>query len=369
MKKSAQYVLLCVMLAAALLAAACGENPGAPETVQSDVKQPNAASAENAGELYVYNWTEYLPEDAIALFEQETGVKVIYSTFDSNETMYAKVKLVGGEGYDIVVPSVYYVSKMARENLLATIDKSRLTNFGQLNPALLDQGYDPDNVYSVPYLWGGTGLLYDTRVSGGELSSWNSLWNEKYQGRVLLQDDVRDVFGVGLLLTGHSINTTDPAEIEEAYELLTQLAPGVLVYNSDSPKVPFLNEEVVIGTAWNGEAYMAMEENGSFDFAWPDEGAPLWMDSFVVLKGARNYDNALKFIDFMLRPDIAAMCSEEYGYATPNLGGIELLPREVSENPVVFPPDEVVARSEFQGDVGEAITVYEKYWEMLRAGQ
>ena len=294
---------------------------------------------------------------------------MVYSTFDSNESMYAKVKLVGGEGYDVVVPSTYYVAKMREEGLLAPLDSKKLHNFHNLNAQVLDREHDRGNKYSIPYLWGGTGLLYDSREAVETPISWKSLWDTHYQGKILLQDDVRDVFGIALLCTGHSINSRSEAEIQDAYALLKTLAPGVLVYNSDSPKIPFLNEEVSIGGIWNGEAYMVQEESEYFNFIWPQEGGLLWMDNFVILQGARNYENALKFIDFMLRPEIAALCCTEYGYPTPNTEAIKLLAADIANNPVIFPPEEVLKRSEFQGDVGESIVIYEKYWEMLRAGQ
>jgi spermidine/putrescine transport system substrate-binding protein len=329
---------------------------------------PGFASA--GGEVYVYNWTEYVPEAVLNQFTEETGIKVIYTTYDSNEAMYAKVKLLGGEGYDVVVPSTYFVNKMRREGLLLPLDRSKLPNFANLDTKFLGKPYDPDNEYSVPYLWGGSGIIANTEMGSVEgMESWRWLWSPQLKGKLLLQDDLRDVLGIGLLLKGYSVNETDPERIREAYEVIKTLAPNVLVYNSDNPKSAYLGGEVAGGMIWNGEAYQALGEMNTLKFVWAKEGGLLWMDNFVIPKNAKNVDNAHAFINFMLRPDIAAQCCVEYGYATPNKAAVKLLPAELRESPLIFPPDEVVARSEFQNDVGEAILVYEKYWHMLKAGQ
>jgi spermidine/putrescine transport system substrate-binding protein len=329
-----------------------------------------AGSAAAAGKVYVYNWTEYIPEQVLSRFTEETGIEVVYTTYDSNEAMYAKVKLLGGEGYDVVVPSTYFVNKMRREGLLTPLDRSLLPHLGNLNPAILDKPYDPGNEFSVPYLWGGTGIMVNADyVDPTEVQSWKGLWSEALKGRLLLQNDLREVFGIGLLLKGYSLNDTNPEHIAEVYELLRTLIPSVRVFNSDSPKLAFLGEEVAGGMIWNGEAHMALQEMESLKFVWPREGGILWMDNFVIPKGARNLENAHAFINFMLRPDVAAMCCEEYGYPTPNVPALELLPDDLRNSPVVFPPDEVVERSEFQNDVGDAILVYEQYWQKLKAGK
>ncbi|MGE4292487.1 MAG: extracellular solute-binding protein [Desulfovibrio sp.] len=322
------------------------------------------------GEVYVYNWTEYVPEAVLAQFTEETGIKVIYTTYDSNEAMYAKVKLLGGEGYDVVVPSTYFVNKMRHEGLLLPLDRSKLPNFANLDKNFLNKAYDPDNEYSVPYLWGGSGIIANSElVPTAGMDSWRWLWSPELKGKLLLQDDLRDVLGIGLLLKGYSVNETDPEHIREAYELIKTLAPNVLVYNSDNPKSAYLGGEVAAGMIWNGEAHQALAEMDTLKFVWAREGGLLWMDNFVIPKNAKNVDNAHAFINFMLRPDIAAQCCEEYGYATPNKPAVALLPEELRNSPVIFPPDEVVTRSDFQNDVGEAILVYEKYWHMLKAGQ
>jgi spermidine/putrescine transport system substrate-binding protein len=331
---------------------------------------PGVSPAVAGGEVVVYNWTEYMPDPILSQFTRETGINVVYATYESNETLYAKVKLMGAKGYDIIVPSSYFVSKMRREGLLAPLDKSKLTNLTNLDPALLDKPYDPQNRYSVPYMWGGTGLMVDSaRIDPASVTSWRDLWNPAYRQAVLLQDDLREVFGIALALNGHSVNATDTDQIKASYELLTGLLPNVRLFNSDNPKMPYLNGEVTLGMIWNGEAFQAMEENPQLKFIWPKEGGIFWTDCLAIPKNAPNVENAHSFINFILRPDIAAQIAAEIGYATPNREAFKLLPEAVRNSPVAYPPNEVLHRSEFQNDIGEAIVVYEHYWEKLKTGQ
>lgn len=328
------------------------------------------AAALAAPELYIFNWAEYMPEEVIQRFQQETGIKVVYATYDNNEAMYAKVKLLQAGGYDLVFPSTYYVNRMRREGLLRAVDKGRLANFGNLDPQLLDKPYDPGNTFSVPYLWGTTAIGVNRRhVDPAGITRLADLWNPAFKGRVLLTDDLREVFALGLRVLGHSGNSTDPAQIEAAYLKLRDLMPSVRLFAADSPKQPFLNEEVYIGLLWNGEAYMAAQENPDIVYVYPQEGPVIWMDSMVIPANARNPEQALAFMDFVLRPEIAQLISAEIGYASPNRTAVQAMDPEVRNNPTVYPGADVLAAGEFQTDVGEAILIYEKYWERLKAGQ
>jgi len=322
------------------------------------------------GEVVVYNWTEYMPDAVLAQFTKETGIKVVYSTFDSNEAMYAKLKLVGAKGYDVIVPSAYFMQKLRAENLLRPLEKAKLPNLKNLDANVLDKPYDPGNAYSVPYMWGGAGILVDSaKFDPKTVTSWADLWKPEFKNQLLLHDDVRDVFGAALLIKGKSLNTTDAKDIEAAYALLEKLVPNVRVYNSESPKTPFLNKEVAVGMIWNGEAIRAIEEDSKLVFVWPKEGGMFWTDCLAVPKNAPNPDNAHAFINFLMRPDIAKAIVEEVGYCTPNKEALKMLPAELRENPTAYPPAEVLKRSEFQNDVGDAALVYEKYWEMLKTGK
>lgn len=320
-------------------------------------------------ELVVFNWSEYMPESVLEGFEEETGIKVKYSTYDSNEAMYAKVKTAGTKSYDIIVPSTYFVNKMSREGLLAKLDKSKLKNYANLDARLLDKSYDQHNDYSVPYLWGSTGISYNANILGeGAVKSWADLWDSKYKGKLLLTDDLREVFGMALLTLGYSSNSTNEKEITAAYEKLKLLMPNVRVFNSESPKQVYMSEEVVAGMNFNGENFMANEEMPELRYVYPKEGVLVWVDSLVIPKNAKHVDEAHAFIDYLLRPDVAKVISEEIGYATPNAKAMELLDESVRTNRIIYPNAQDLEHNEFQLDVGDSITFYEKYWEKLKTG-
>ena len=321
--------------------------------------------------LYVYNWTDYVPSNVIAEFTKETGIEVIYSTFESNEEMYAKLKLHSGDaGYDLVFPSSYYVDKMVKEGMLAELDHSKLQNFKQIPAHLLNKEFDPNNKYSLPYIYGLTALEVNADdIDPSKITSWADLWNPEYKGKVLMTSDAREVFHIALLLDGKSPNTTNEEEIKAAYERLLTLLPNVAVFNSDSPEVPYVQGEASLGMIWNGSAYLAEKENSNLKFIYPKEGAIFWMDNYAIPKGAKNVENAYKFIDFLLRPEKAKSIVEKMGFSMANEGARQLMPKEMAENPVLFPPQAEVEKGIMQGDVGDAIDIYEKYWNKLKTSR
>jgi spermidine/putrescine transport system substrate-binding protein len=353
-----------LLLLTALVVAGCSDKQAG---VDSTTGSPAAAQAQK---LVIYNWTEYIPADLIRTFTKETGIQVEYATYESNEAMYAKIKLMGGKGYDIAVPSTFYVDKMRKEGLIQPIQKNLLSNFGNLDPNMMDKAYDPTNQFSVPYLWGSTSIAVNKdEIDPSTINSWADLWKPEFAGKLMIMDDVRDNFYFGLRVAGLKNNATDEADIKAAYEKLKTLWPSIKVINSDSPKTPLIQGNAQIGVIWNGEAYMADQEMGNIGYIYPSEGAVLWVDSFVIPKGAANVENAHKFIDFMLRAESAKAAIEELGYPAPNTAGIALLDEELRNNKMVFPSAEDIARGSFHQDLGEAILLYEKYWELLKAGQ
>jgi len=341
-------------LAAALMTTACSERSG-------------GGSGEK---VVIYNWTEYIPEGVLRQFTRETGIQVEYATYESNEAMYSKLKLLDGKGYDIAVPSTFFVERMHKEGLIQPIDKTQLSNYQNLDPAHLNKPYDPNNIYSVPYLWGSTSIAINADdVDPSGITRWADLWKPEYAGKLMIMDDVRDNFYVGLRVAGFENNSKNPQEIHAAYEALKKLWPGIKMINSDSPKSPLIKGEVSIGAIWNGEAYMALPELPNLKYIYPEEGAVLWVDSFVIPKGAENVGNAHKFIDFMLRAESAKAAIEELGYAAPNIPGRKLLDEELRNNKIIFPDDEDVARGSYHQDLGETVLEYEKYWERLKSGR
>jgi len=336
----------------------------------SDQSATQDGASRSGQKVVIYNWTEYIPDNVLREFTKETGIQVEYATYESNEAMYSKLKLLGGKGYDIAVPSTFYVEKMRKEGLIQPIDKSLLSNYGNLDASLLNAPYDPENTYSVPYLWGSTAIAVNgADIDASAITRWADLWKPEYAGKLMIMDDVRDNFYIGLKLAGFENNSTDEDEIRAAYEKLKTLWPSIKMINSDSPKSPFIRGEVSIGAIWNGEAYMAQEELPELTYIYPEEGYVLWVDSFVIPKGAENVENAHKFIDFMLRAESAKAAIEELGYAAPNKAAMSLLDDELRNNKTVFADEEDAARGSYHQDLGDAILVYEKYWQRLKAGQ
>ena len=317
--------------------------------------------------VVLYNWADYIPDSVLRSFTKETGIKVEVATFDSNETMFAKLQLVNGKGYDLAVPTTFFIERMKRADLIQPIDKSKLKNFKNLEPTLLNQAYDPDNKYSIPYLWGSTAIAVNKdEMDASSITSWKDLWKPEFKDQILLLDDVRDIFLMALKLKGFENNTTNEDEIRQAYEALVELLPNVKLFLSDSPKGPLIQGNVPMGVMWNGEAYMAQLELGTVEYVYPSEGVTLWVDSFVIPKGAENVENAHKFIDYVLRADIGKIILEGVGNSTPNRATIPLLSEEMRNNPMVVPPAEVIEKGSFHRDLGDANAIYEKYWQMLK---
>ena len=265
----------------------------------SETATSAAAPTANQGSkvVNVYNWTEYISDQVLKDFTAETGIDVIYSTFDSNEAMYAKLKLMNGSGeYDVAFPGTDFVDKMRKEGMLELLDHTKLTNFGNLGKTFINAPFDPENKFSIPYLWGSSGIAVNTkRIAKASLSSWNDLWKPEYKGRVMLMNDIRDVFTMSLLTLGYNGSTKNPEAIKQAYEKLTKLMPNVRTFNSDAPRMPFMEGETYLGLAWNGEVIMAQDQGmPELDFVYPKEGAIMWMDNMVIPKNAKNNDNAKK---------------------------------------------------------------------------
>lgn len=351
----------CATILASLLAIGCSPK---------DSSTTEKSATQGSQKVVIFNWTEYIPAAVLEEFTKETGIEVEYATYESNEAMYAKLKLLNGTGYDLVVPSTYYLEKMRREGLLQAIQKNQLSNYGNLDANMLNKSYDPNNEYSVPYLWGSTAIAVNTNdVDPSTIQSWADLWKPEFSGKLMIMDDVRDIMAAGLNVAGFKDNTTNEDEIKAGYEALKKLWPSIKVINSDSPKTPLIQGNASIGVMWNGEAYMAQQEMGSIEYIYPSEGAVLWVDSFVIPKGATNVENAHKFIDFMLRAESAKAAIEELGYAAPNTAAKALLDDELKNNKIIFPDAEDIQRGTFHQDLGDAVLIYEKYWELLKAGK
>ena len=317
--------------------------------------------------LNLFIWSEYIPDEVLADFTKETGIKVNVANYDSNEAMFAKVKLVG-KGYDLVVPSSDYVGLMRREGLLSPIDIKKIANFSMIAPKFINQSFDPGNTYSVPYMWGSTSVAINTKlIPAGTVTKSADLWRPELKGKLLLPNDPREVLGLGLKVLGYSINEKDPEHLRQAYEKLQSLMPQVRVFDSDSPKQALLAGEVAVGLVWNGEAYIANNENKAISYIYPPEGFSLWLDSFCIPRGAAHVEAAYRFIDYILRPQVSAIISTAMGYSSPNAQVFTFLSAEMKNNRIVNPANEDAARGEFLDSLDPAtLKLYEQYWVKLK---
>lgn len=316
----------------------------------------------------VYAWSGVIPDTVIQKFEKETGIKINFSTYDSNEMMYGKLKSSKNLGYDFIEPSSYYIERMRNQNMLTRLDKSKLSNFHNLNPELLKAPYDPNNDYSVPFMWGVTGIFINKDYIHHRIEKWSELWDEKYLNQLLLLDDPREVFSMALRTLGYSINDQNPDHIKQAYNKLKELLPNIKMYSSSVLSL-LIDEDATVGMAWNGDLFKAKKENPQLDFIYPKDGFVIWVDNFAIPKDAPHLANAYKFLDFLLRPDIARNIALDNNFPTANLAAQKMLPSEIRNDPIVYPSHAILHRGQFQADVGEkALSLYEKYWEQLKMG-
>ena len=320
----------------------------------------------NKETLYVYNWGDYMDESVIAEFEKETGIKVVYDTFATNEDMYVKIKS-GGSSYDLIFPSDYMITRMRDEGMLEKINLANIPNFKYIDDRFKGQDYDPNNEYSIPYMWGTVGILYNTTMVDDPVDSWDILWDPKYSKQILMLDSQRDAIGIALIKAGYSLNSTDPTEISEAGELLKQQKPLVLAYALDEIKDKMVAGEAALALVWSGEAIYAMQENPDLDYAIPKEGTNLWFDGMAIPKGAKNKEAAEKFIDYLCRTEIAFRNADYTGYATPHIEARELLDPEIRNNKAAYPDEEDLVNTEVFVSLGEVLKEYDRVWTEVKA--
>lgn len=330
-----------------------------------------SSSAGSNGEVVVYNWGEYIDPDTLAMFEDETGIKVIYDEFETNETMYPKVE-TGASAYDVICPSDYMINKMIENDLLAELNFDNMPNVKANIGAQYweeSKGFDPENKYSVPYCWGTVGILYNKTMVSEPVDSWSILWDEKYADSILMQDSVRDAFMVALKLNGASMNTLDETELAAARDILIDQKPLVQAYVIDQVRDKMIGGEAALGVIYSGEAIFTQRENADLEYVVPKEGTNIWIDSWVIPKNAPNRENAEKFIDFMCRGDVALKNFEYITYSTPNEAARELIEDEALKNsPIAFPDLSQYPNLEtftYLGEEGDAL--YNEMWKEVKS--
>ncbi|MCL1818711.1 MAG: spermidine/putrescine ABC transporter substrate-binding protein [Spirochaetaceae bacterium] len=326
-----------------------------------------AACSQSAVTLNVYNWGEYIDETVLYDFEKETGITVNYETFATNEDMYIKVKQ-GGTKYDVIVPSDYMIARLIAENELEKLDTAKISTYGNIDKRYLGLEFDPKSEYSVPYMWGTFGILYNTTMVDDPVESWDIMWDPKYRKQILMMDSMRDTLAVAFLRLGYSINTTDPAHLAEAAQLLIEQKPLVHAYVGDIGRDMMIAGEAALAMSFSGDAVSAQERNPDLEYVIPREGTNLWVDCMVIPKNSGHKKEALLFIDFMNRPEIARKNVEYIGYATPNAAAYELLDEDIKDDPAAYPPDEDLERGGVFVDLGSAATAeYNRVWTEIKS--
>ena len=375
MKKRVFAISMAGLTAASALLSGCGASGNTGTSGTDSAASGNA----DGSELYVYNWGEYIDEDVISQFEDETGITVVYDLFETNEEMYPVIE-AGAVNYDVVCPSDYMIQKMRENDLLAELNFDNIPNIDQIDPAYMEmsQAFDPENKYSVPYCWGTVGILYNTKLLD-ELgvpapTKWADLWDERLSGEILMQDSVRDAFMVALKKDGCSMNSESKDELEQAKQELIDQKPLVQAYVIDQVRDKMIGGEAAVGVIYSGEMLYIQDEVANLgldydlEYVIPEEGTNLWLDSWVIPKNAKNKENAEKWIDFMCRPEIAKANFEYITYPTPNKGAFELLDEDMQNNKAVFPDIDSLKDSEvyqYLGDDTDAI--YNELWKEVKA--
>lgn len=324
----------------------------------------------NGEKLVVYNWGEYIDPEVMTMFEEETGIDIVYEEFETNEILYPKISS-GAIAYDVICPSDYMIQRMIENDLLSEINFDNIPNLKNIGKQYLERSrqFDPENKYSVPYCWGTVGILYNKMMVDEPVDSWSILWDPKYKDNILMQDSVRDAFGVTLKYLGYSLNSIDLDELTEAKNLLIEQKPLVQAYVIDQVRDKMIGNEAALGVIYSGEAIYTQKENPNLEYVIPKEGSNIWIDSWVIPKNAEHKENAEKFINFLCRPDIALMNFEYITYSTPNEAARELIEDESIRNSEIAFPDlsKYDNLETFQYLGTEADQVYGDLWNKVKS--
>jgi len=373
-------VAVALMLLAACKAAAPANQPAAAATTAGSASTSAAAGTVGpcgdktklSKSVSFYNWGDYIDPDILKQFKTDCGVDVVYDTFSSNEDLLAKLQ-GGATGYDLIVPSDYMVTTMINLKMLKPLDFSNIPNMANLDKDFLNKPFDPGNKYSVPYLWGVAGIGYDADKVATPPTSLASLFDpaqaKQYAGKISLLDDERETIGAALKYLGYSINSTNPDELEKAKQVILAVKPDILTFDSDTFADTIVSGETVLGHGWNGNFASAIADNPDrhIKFVVPKEGLTRYIDNLVIPATAPNPYTAEVLINYLHIPENAAKISVATHYSTPNEAAFKLLPEDLTNNPIAYPPKEMWANSEYITNVGDATQIYDRIWTEIKA--
>ena len=360
MKKSMKKVI-----ALGMAAVFCLSGCGSAEEDDFNLTATNNYKPGENGKVYVYNWGEYIDERVIDVFEKDTGIDVIYNTFEENEDMYP---IIASEAavYDVICPSDYMIQKMIDEKLIQPLNKDNIPNLSHIDSEYLKRSeeFDPGNLYSVPYCWGTVGILYNKTMVDETIDSWGVLFDEKYKDEILMMDSVRDGFMIPLRYLGYDMNTTNETELNEALALLQKQNPLVQAYVVDQVRDKMIGGEAAIGVIYSGEAIFTQRENPDLEYVVPKEGSNVWIDSWVIPSNAKNVTNAEIWINYMCRPDVALANFNYITYSTPNTGARKLIEDEdIRNSTIAFPDSTILDRCNTYHYLGEEMDeLYINLW-------
>ncbi|MEF9864300.1 MAG: spermidine/putrescine ABC transporter substrate-binding protein [Christensenellaceae bacterium] len=317
--------------------------------------------------VHFLNWGDYIDPDVIPMFEEENpNIKINMTTVPSNEEMYV-IATTQGTQIDIVVPSEYMIQRLIIEERLAEIDTSKMENFKYVSDFTQTCTYDPTAKYSVPYTWGTFGIMYNIALTGEEITSWDSLFDPKYAKQILMYDSIRDSVGVALIKLGYDINTKNQAELDEAADLLIKQKPLVMAYGTDDLRMSMVNGSAALSVMYAGDAAFSMADNEDLRYVIPKEGANIFVDGISILKTTDAYDESLRFIDFLMRPDIAALNAEYTGYSSPNPEALKLVDPEMLENYAFNPPQADLKKCQYYTHLDKKVLrMYEDTWMKVK---
>ncbi|MBW4466895.1 MAG: spermidine/putrescine ABC transporter substrate-binding protein [Pegethrix bostrychoides GSE-TBD4-15B] len=350
-----------LQLSAAAFSAVALSNCAPTSSENSDSADSAPASDKT---LYLYTWGDYSSEAIYQQFQQQTGIKIVADVYDSNETMLAKLQAGGGDQYSLIYPSDYMVRQMIDSDLLLKLDPAKLEGFENVMDRWKNPVYDPQAAHSVPFNWGTTGLIYNSKLITAEPEDWNFLWENRKElsGKITLVDDVRETLGMVLKSIGHSYNSTDPAQIEAAYQKLLELKPDLAGFKTYGFEDQLIGGDLAVSMTYSALGNLLPVENSHLKYVIPKSGTSVWTDAMAIPAKAPDPDLAYAWINFILEPENAALAAQELKLSTPNKAAFELLPAEIKSKETLYPTAEMLKNGEGIQPVGKALDLYDKYW-------
>lgn len=358
------------MASLAVFAIAGCDRPPRPDVSKETSGQATPAAgapvSDEEKKLNIFCWSEYIPQDVIDQFTQETGIKVSTENYASNEEMLAKL-LAGGGTYDLIQPSEYVIEGLVKENLLTPIDHAAIPNLKNVAPEFLNMSFDPGNKFTVPYMAGTVGIVVNTDLVKDDIKSFNDVFQDKYKKNIVVLDDAREIVTWALLTQKLPINDITDENLEKVKPILSKWIPLIKVFDSDSPKTALINGDVAIGVVWGGEGAILLNTDKKFKWVIPAEGTHLFVDSLAIPKAAKHPKNAEAFMNFILRPEISQKISDVFPYLNPNMAARELLTADQRANPASFPSADEVAKMQTFKDIGGQATKVDETVTSLKA--